>query len=132
MTINQKLESIKKTFQEYNLDLRRINEVIEEIEAYITNYQGINRRLDNTVTTLAVLQNENKSLVTILEKYNKETIELKNENQDFKNRSCENCKHNKGQDNFMIFCDKVMCQDGSKMMWHSFTKDFSCKYWKSR
>lgn len=31
MTINQKLESIKKTFQEYNLDLRRINEVIEDV-----------------------------------------------------------------------------------------------------
>ena len=47
MRTNQKLESIKKTFQEYNLDLKRINEVIEEIEAYITNYQGIKRRLDN-------------------------------------------------------------------------------------
>ena len=31
MTINQKLESIKKTFQEYNLDLKRINEVIEDV-----------------------------------------------------------------------------------------------------
>ncbi len=48
-----------------------IDEAIEELEAYITNYQGIKRRLDNIVTTLAVLQNENKSLVTILEKYNK-------------------------------------------------------------
>ena len=62
MTINQKLESIKKTFQEYNLDLKRINEVIEEIDAYITNHQGIKRRLDNAVETLAVLKNENKSL----------------------------------------------------------------------
>ena len=50
--------------------------------------------------------------------------------QDLLNRSCENCKYNKEQDNFMIFCDKVMCQDGSKMMWHSFTKDFSCKFWE--
>ena len=32
MTINQKLESIKKTFQEYNLDLKRINESIKELE----------------------------------------------------------------------------------------------------
>lgn len=46
------------------------------------------------------------------------------------NRKCENCKYNKEQDNFMIFCDKTMCQDGSKMMWHSFTKDFYCKYWE--
>lgn len=51
---------------------------------------------------------------------------------DLQSRSCENCKYNKKQDNFMIFCDKEMCQDGSKMMWHSFTKDFSCKFWESR
>ena len=89
MTINQKLESIKKTFQEYNLDLRRINEVIEEIEAYTTNYQGIKRRLDNTVTTLAVLQNENKSLVKILEKYNDEMIELRKCNKDLLNTVVE-------------------------------------------
>lgn len=48
------------------------------------------------------------------------------------NRSCANCKYNKEQDNFMIFCDKTMCQDGSKMMWHSFTKDFNCKYWEPK
>ena len=74
-----------------------IFKAIEELEAYITNYQGINRRLDNSVTALSVLGHQNKSLVKILEKYNKETIELKKVNQDFKNRSCENCKHNKGK-----------------------------------
>ena len=63
-----------------------IFKAIEELEAYITNYQGINRRLDNTVTTLAVLEHQNKSLVKILEKYNKETIELKKENKDLKER----------------------------------------------
>ena len=51
---------------------------------------------------------------------------------DIENRKCENCKYNKKQDNFMIFCDKEMCQDNSKMMWHSFTKDFCCKYWESK
>ena len=50
----------------------RVERAIEELKAYITNYRGINRRLDDTVTTLAVLQNENKSLVKILEKMNKE------------------------------------------------------------
>ena len=64
-----------------------LNEAIKELEAYITNYQGINRRLDNTVTVLAVLQNENKSLVKTLEKYNKKMIELKKENKDLKERS---------------------------------------------
>ncbi len=64
-----------------------VEQAIEELEAYITNYQGIKRRLDNTVTTLAVLQNENKSLVKTLEKYNEEMIELKKENKDLKERS---------------------------------------------
>ena len=61
-----------------------------------------------------------------LEDFNEAIKEL----QDLQNRTCENCKYNKEQDNFMIFCDKTMCQDGSKMMWHSFTKDFSCKFWE--
>ena len=51
---------------------------------------------------------------------------------DFESRTCENCKYNKEQDDFMIFCDKEMCQDGSKMMWHSFTKDFCCNKWEIR
>ena len=45
MTINQKLESIKKTFQEYNLDLKRINEVIEDVE----KLEKSNKDLLNTV-----------------------------------------------------------------------------------
>ena len=45
MTINQKLESIKKTFQEYNLDLKRINEVIEDV----ANLEQSNQDLLNTV-----------------------------------------------------------------------------------
>ena len=53
------------------------DEAIKELEAYITNYQGIKRRLDNTVTTLAVLQNENKSLVKILTQTNEEVLNIK-------------------------------------------------------
>ena len=45
MTINQKLESIKKTFQEYNLDLKRINEVIEDV----AKIEQSNKDLLNTV-----------------------------------------------------------------------------------
>ena len=45
MTINQKLESIKKTFQEYNLDLKRINEVIEDV----VKLEQSNKDLLNTV-----------------------------------------------------------------------------------
>ena len=69
--------------------IQKYDEALEELEAYITNYQGIKRRLDNTVTTLAVLQNENKSLVKTLEKYNEEMIELRKENQDLKNSNNE-------------------------------------------
>ena len=45
MTINQKLESIKKTFQEYNLDLKRINEVIEDV----ANLEQSNKELLDTI-----------------------------------------------------------------------------------
>ena len=45
MTINQKLESVKKTFQEYNLDLKRINEVIEDV----VKLEQSNQELLNTV-----------------------------------------------------------------------------------
>ena len=78
LTIN----NVKSIIQKYD-------EAIKELEVYITNYQGINRRLDNTVTTLAVLQNENKSLVKTLEKYNEEMIDLRKENQDLKNSNNE-------------------------------------------
>jgi len=50
----------------------------------------------------------------------------------FESRNCGSCKYNKKEDGFMIFCDSVMCQDGSKMMWHSFTKDFCCNKWELR
>ena len=45
LQINQKLESIKKTFQEYNLDLKRINEVIEDV----ANLEQSNKELLDTV-----------------------------------------------------------------------------------
>ena len=69
--------------------IQKYDEAIKELEAYITNYQGIKRRLDNTVITLAVLQNENKSLAKTLEKMNEEMIDLRKENQDLKNSNNE-------------------------------------------
>ena len=67
----------------------KVDEAIKELDDYITNNQGIKRRLDNTVITLAVLQNENKSLVKTLENYNEEMIEVRKENQDLKNSNNE-------------------------------------------
>ena len=57
--------------------IEQYDEAIKELDAYITNYQGIKRRLDNTVTTLAVLQNENKALVKILTQINEEVLNIK-------------------------------------------------------
>jgi DNA repair ATPase RecN len=73
----------------YDLELKRKMKEIEEVEAYITNYQGIKRRLESTIKTLAVFENENKSLVKTLEKMNEEMIELRKENQDLKNSNNE-------------------------------------------
>ena len=48
--------------------------------------------------------------------------------EDLQNRSCDNCKHNKEQDDSLIFCDQEISKDGTKMKWHGFTKDFCCKF----
>ena len=37
--------------------------------------------------------------------YDKSIDEAIKELEDLKNRSCENCRYNKEQDNFMIFCE---------------------------
>ena len=107
--------------------IEQYDEAIEELEAYITNYQGIKRRLDNTVTTLAVLQNENKSLVKTLEKYNEEMIELRKENQDLKSRSCVTCKYG----HTYQFDEDIECMKlGADTQGLYFEKDFYCKNWE--
>ena len=53
-----------------------IDEAIEELEAHIAVYQVIRKRLDNTVVALAVLQEENRSLLKILTNMNEEMIEI--------------------------------------------------------
>ena len=53
------------------------DEAIKELDAYITNYQGINRRLDDKVTTLAILQEENRSLLKILTNMNEQVLNTK-------------------------------------------------------
>ena len=78
---------VKPTLSNYNLE--DIKKAIKELDAYITNYQGIKRRLESTIKTLAVFENENKSLVKTLEKYNEEMIELRKENQDLKESNNE-------------------------------------------
>ena len=45
--------------------------------------------IDEAIEELEVLQNENKSLVKTLEKYNKEMIELRKSNQDLLNTVIE-------------------------------------------
>ena len=65
-----------------------IDEAIKELEAHITVYQVIRKRLDNTVIALAVLQEENRSLLKILTNMNEEMIEKGNEKQ-LRDELCE-------------------------------------------
>ena len=105
----------------------RLDKAIKELETYITNYQAINRRLDDTVTTLAVLQNENKSLVKTLEKMNEEMIDLRKENQDLKSRSCVTCKYG----HTYQFDEDIECMKlGADTQGLYFEKDFYCKNWE--
>ena len=73
----------------YDLELKRKMKEIEELEAYKTNYQGAKRRLDSTIKTLAVFENENKSLVKTLIKMDEEMIKLRKEIQDLKESNKE-------------------------------------------
>ena len=57
--------------------IQKYDEAIKELEAHITTYQVIRRRLDQKVATLAVLQNENKALVKILTQINEEVLNIK-------------------------------------------------------
>ena len=46
--------------------IEQYDEAIKELEAHIIVYQTIRNRLDNKVTTLAVLQDENETLKKII------------------------------------------------------------------
>ena len=54
-----------------------LDEAIKELEAHIVTYQVIRRRLDQKVVTIAVLQEENRSLLKILTKMNEEVLDIK-------------------------------------------------------
>ena len=56
---------------------KSIDEAIEELEAHIAGYQVIRKRLDNIIITLAILQEENMSLLKILTKMNEEVLDIK-------------------------------------------------------
>ena len=55
----------------------KYDEAIKELEAHITTYQVIRRRLDQKVMALAVLQDENKALIKILTQMNEEVLNAK-------------------------------------------------------
>lgn len=74
-------------WEDYYPSRLNCNEAIEELEVFISNYQSIKSRLDNTVTTMATIRNDNISLVKILDKMSKEINDLKKENQYLKSRS---------------------------------------------
>ncbi len=55
----------------------KYDEAIKELEAHITTYQVVRRRLDQKVATIAILQDENKALVKILTQINEEVLNIK-------------------------------------------------------
>ena len=55
----------------------------------INNDKSIIQKYDEAIKELEFLQNENRSLVKILEKMNEEMIDLRKENQDLKNSNNE-------------------------------------------
>ena len=61
--------------------IEQYDEAIKELEAHIAGYQVIRKRLDNTIITLVILQEENRSLLKILTNMNEEMIEKGNEKQ---------------------------------------------------
>ena len=71
--------SIIPGFSELQLFISKdkLEEAIKELEAHITTYQVIRRRLDQKVVTIAVLQEENKSLLKILTQINEEVLNIK-------------------------------------------------------
>ena len=68
--------------------IEQYDEAIKELEAHIAGYQVIRKRLDNTVITLAILQEENSSLLKILTNMNEEMTEKGNE-KELRDELCE-------------------------------------------
>ena len=84
-------------------------------------------KIDEAIKELEYLQNENKSLVKILEKMNEEMIDLRKENQDLKNRSCVTCKYG----HTYQFDEDIECMKlGADTQGLYFEKDFYCKNWE--
>ena len=83
--------------------------------------------INEAIAELEALQNENKSLVKTLEKYNEEMIELRKENLVLKSRSCVTCKYGHTyQFDKDIGCIKL----GADTQGLYFEKDFYCKNWE--
>ena len=67
-------------------------ELLKEDRDYclsINNDKSIIQKYDEAIEEIEALQNENKTLVKTLEKYNEEMIDLRKENQDLKNSNNE-------------------------------------------
>ena len=62
-------------------------EILKFLNKYYTGKVAI--KINEAIKELEDLQNENKSLVKTLEKYNEEMIDLRKENQDLKNSNNE-------------------------------------------
>ena len=83
LEILKNAKSFGSTGREIIINKYKLEEAIKELEKIVK--EDIQDRL----VELEALQNENKSLVKILEKMNEEMIDLRKENQDLKNSNNE-------------------------------------------
>ena len=100
-------------------------EILKFLNKYDTGKVAI--KINEAIKELEDLQNENKSLVKTLEKYNEEMIDLRKENQDLKSRSCVTCKYG----HTYQFDEDIECMKlGADTQGLYFEKDFYCKNWE--
>ena len=81
--LKEQYSTVTKDIDEYWIEPGKVGEAIKELEKIVKEDS------QDRLVELEDLQNENKSLVKTLEKYNEEMIELRKENQDLKNSNNE-------------------------------------------
>ena len=95
--------------------------------SFVLTFRERMKLVKEAIKEIEVLIDENKSLVKTLEKYNTEMISLRKENQELKNRSCENCYEAKTcKILHSIYKDRLK-NEGYAM--HK--NEFKCGFWHS-
>ena len=81
--LKEKLTKLCMSFDGVWISTEKLEEIAKELEKIVKEDS------QDRLVEIEALQNENKSLVKTLEKYNEEMIDLRKENQDLKNSNNE-------------------------------------------